>query len=172
MAFQVIDQNEIDVGDPLKKELFDKIKNSFDDHEDRIDELETGAKKIPVFKFPILNAASANSFTGVTYYVADENFTLTSGSVTIFEKGSLTGSLEIDVRISTTDLANASFSSVFTTKPKIVLASASDYETSSNQVFDNSKILVETGDILRLDITELPVNGIIGKFLVNLYGEK
>lgn len=172
MAFEVIDPNEIDVGDPLKKELFDKIKNSLDNHEDRIDELETGARKVDVFKFPILNGSAANSFTGITYYVADENFTLTSATITIFEKGVLTGSIEIDVRKSVTDLNGTSFTSVFTTRPKITMASASDYETSSNQVFDNAQISISEGDFIRLDITELPTNGVLGKFIVNVYGEK
>lgn len=172
MAFQVIDPNEIDVGDPIKKELFDKIKNSLDDHEGRIDELETGARKVGVFKFPVLNAASANSFTGIAYYRADENFTLTSGSIIIFEKGSLAGSLEIDLRKSVTNLDDISFTSVFTTRPKITMSTAVDYEESSNQVFDNTKIQINEGDYLRLDVTQLPTNGVIGKFIVNVYGEK
>ncbi len=172
MAFQVIDPNEIDVGDPIKKELFDKIKNSLDDHEERIDELEVGARKVDVFKFPVLNASAANSYTGITYYIADENFTLTSATITIFEKGVLTGAVEIDIRKSTTNLDSTSFTTVFTTKPKITMASASDYETSSNQVFDVTQIEINEGDFLRLDVTELPTNGVLGKFMINVYGEK
>lgn len=172
MAFQVINSNEIDVGDPIRKELWDKVKNSLDDLDERTNELESGASKISVFKFPVLNAASANTFTGLAYYIADENFTLTSASITIFEKGSLTGALEIDVEISTTNLAAASFSSVFTTRPKITWSTATDYATSTNQVFDNTKIAVSVGDILRFDITEMPSSGVLGKFIVNVFGEK
>jgi hypothetical protein len=171
MAFTEILASEIEVGDALKKELFDKVKSNFDDHEARINDIEQAAKKITVFKFPVLNAASANTFTGLTYYVADEDFTLTHATITIFEKGSLAGAIEIDVKKSTTDLNSTSFTSVFTTKPKITLASASNYDTSSNQVFDNNQIAVSVGDILRFDVTEMPSSGVMGKFIVNVYGE-
>lgn len=172
MAFDPILEEEIEVGDPLKKELFDKIRANLDDHEDRVNELETSAAKITVFKYLVINAAGANTMTGMDYFKADENFNLTHATIQIFEKGSLTGALEIDVKKSTTDMDSASFSSVFTTKPKITMASASDYDTSTNQVFDNSQIAVAAGDYLRWDVTELPAGGILGKFLITLYGVK
>jgi hypothetical protein len=171
MARSEILAEEIEVGDALKKELFDKIKNNDDDHETRLAQLETVAKKVEVFKQLVLNAASANTMTGLAYYKADEAFTLTSATITIFEKGSLTGALEIDIKKSTTNLDSASFTSVFTTKPKITWASASDYAESSNQVFDNNKIDIEVGDYLRFDVTEMPASGILGKFILNVYGE-
>lgn len=172
MAFTPIDSTEIEVGDPLKKELFDKIKASLDDHETRIADTETSAKKITVFKSLVLNATSSNSMTGLNYYRSDESFNLISCTITIFEKGSLTGALEIDIKKSTTDLNSTSFSTVFTTKPKIDFSTAADYSSSTNQVFDNNQVSIVTGNYLRFDVTELPVSGVLGKFLITLYGEK
>lgn len=172
MAYNPILDAELDVGDALKKELFDKIKGNINDHEDRLADIETGARKVEVFKSLVLNASSASTLTGLMYYVADDDFTLTSATVTIFEKGSLTGALEIDLKKSVTDLDGTSFTTVFTTKPKITLASVANYATSNNQVFDNGQVSIQAGDFIRFDVTQMPASGVLGKFLLNVYGEK
>jgi hypothetical protein len=171
MAFVTINPLSIEVGDPIKAELFDLIKSNSDDHESRINSLETTAKRIELIEFQVSNASSASSFTGMYYLPINDTLTITNAFVTIFEKGSLTGNLEIDIKRSTTNLDDTSFTSIFTTKPKIVFSTASDYEISSNQVFSPSIINLSPGDYLRLDVTELPTNGVIGKFLVTCYGE-
>jgi hypothetical protein len=171
MAFEVISSSEIEVGDPLKKELFNKIKNSLDDHESRMNAVETGLSKVVVFNFPITNATSASTFTGLTYFEAAFPFTITACEIRIYEKGSLTGALEIDVKKSTTGMDSADYTSIFTTKPKITLASASDYDRSTNQAFNVSMTTLSAGDTLRLDVTEMPSGGVMGKFKILLYGE-
>lgn len=171
MSYVAIDDNEIDVGDPVKKELFDKVKDNFDDHETRISAIENGSQKINVFKSVVLNASSASTLTGLAYFKADFAFNLIDATVQIFEKGSLTGTLEIDVKKSTTDLDNSSFATVFTTEPSIDYSTASDYDESTNKVFDAGQVSISSGDILRLDITSLPSGGVIGKFIVNVIGE-
>lgn len=172
MAFEVINTSEIDVGDALKKELFDKVKNSLDNLDERTTAVEEGAAKVDIFRYMVLNATSANSMTGMDYYVATQSFTITNATIQIFEKGSLTGALEIDIKKSTTDLDSPSFSTVFTTKPKITYAGAANYDISSNQIFNSGSVAVVSGDILRFDITELPSSGVLGKFILNVYGEK
>jgi hypothetical protein len=171
MPFTTIDTNSIDVGDPLKKELFDRIKDNFDDHESRISGIENQNAKVIVWDIDVLNSSSAATFTGLAYSEAIFDFNLIGCEIRIFEKGSLTGALEIDVKKSITGLDSTDFATIFTTKPKITLASASDYGRSTNQVFDNNQISISQGDTLRLDVTELPGSGIIGKFRVLLYGE-
>lgn len=171
MAFEVINEVQISVGAALKKELLDKVKNSLDDHELRLNSSEAGAARVIVFDHTILNAASSNSFTGIVYSEALFPFTITGCEIRIFEKGILTGSLEIDVKKSTTGLNDPDFATIFTTKPKITLATAADYDRSTNQAFNGAQTEVEEGDTLRLDITEMPINGILGKFRVILYGE-
>ena len=172
MAFEVINASEIDVGDALKKELFDKVKNSLDNLDTRTTSLEAGAAKVDVFRYIVTNATSANSMTGLDYYVATESFTITNATIQIFEKGSLTGELEIDIKKSTTDLDTASFSTIFTIKPKLTWASIANYAISTNQTFDSGNISVVSGDILRFDVTEFPLSGTLGKFIINVYGEK
>lgn len=171
MAFVAINPTAIEVGDALTKDLFDTIKGNFDDHESRINSVETNAKRIEIFSLDIRNADSSPSFTGFAYARIITPMTLTNAFVEIYEKGALTGALEIDIKRSTTNKDDSSFTSVFTTKPKITMATASNHDTSTNQVFSPSLINLAVGNYLRLDITELPTNGVIGKFIVTCYGE-
>jgi len=170
MAYSAITSTEIQVGKPVTENLFTKVKDNFISHEDRLVLLEAANSKIIVFDFPVLNAASATTFTGITYYRVPFAFTLTNCKVIIYEKGSLGGTLEIDVK-KNTSLDDTGMTSVFTTKPKITYASASDYDESSNAVFDAGEQDVVEGDYLRLDVTSLPTGGVIGKFNVYLIGE-
>lgn len=171
MPFSVIDSNSIKVGDAIKAELFTKIKDNFDDHESRINALSVSAGKVTVFKYLMLNGSNFPTATGLDYFQAIEDFTLTSAVIRIFEKGSLTGAVEIDVKKSVTNMDNSSFSTVFTTKPKIDYSSASDYGFSINQAFNSGQIDIKAGDILRLDITETPSNGVLPKMQLIIYGE-
>jgi hypothetical protein len=171
MAFEVLNSSEIEVGDPVKRELFTKIKNSLDDHELRLNAGEAGASRIIIFDSTVLNAASANTMTGLSYSEILVPCTLSGCEIRIFEKGSLTGALEVDILKSTTGLDSGDFTTVFTTKPKITLAGAADYDRSTNQVFDVGSVSCVEGDTLRFDITEMPGNGTMGKFRIILYGE-
>lgn len=172
MAFTPINSTSIEVGDALKKELFDLVKTNLDDHETRINSVEATAKKIDVFKFLLLNGSSFSTATGIAYYRAEDDFTITKGAIQIFEKGILTGFVEIDIKKSTTDMDNASFTSIFTTKPKITYASAVDYQESTNQVLNSSMTSIVSGNYLRLDITITPTNtGVIPKLFITSYGE-
>jgi len=173
MAFTTIDSSNLDVGDPLKKELLDLIKSNQDDLDSRITAVEGSSGKIVVFNEIVLNAASLSgggAIAGLDLYRAESDFNLTEAKVYIFTKGSLTGNLEIDVQLS--DTADFTVSnSVFTTKPKIVYSTASNYDESANTVFNATYQSITTGQYLRLDVSELPSSGTIGRFGVYFIGE-
>lgn len=169
MAYTTIPAASIEVGDPIKAETLTTVRANFEDHESRIGSVETGSALIVVFDLTVVNAASASTFTGLTFYRALQNFTLTGCEIQTFEHGSLTGTLQIDVKVNTTP-DSVGMASVFTTKPSIAMAAA-DYSVSTNQVFDGTKVAVAAGKILRLDVTSMPTNGTLGKFRVQLYGE-
>jgi hypothetical protein len=171
MAFTPINSAAIKIGDSLKKELFDLIKTDLDDHETRINSLESTAAKVDIFKFLLLNGSSFSTATGLAYYRAEDTFTITKAAIQIFEKNGGAGSIEIDIKVSTTDLNGTSFTSIFTTKPKLIYASIADYAESSNQVFDAARINIVPGDYLRLDITIVPTSGVLPKMLITSYGE-
>lgn len=171
MAFTPISSTQIQVGRAIKKELWDVVKDDLDDLNTRLNAVEASSPKIKVIEFYVLNASSFSTATGLYYYRAVDTFTLTSATIQIFEKGSLTGTFEIDVEKSTTDLSAGAFSSVFTTRPSINLTTASNYAISTNQVFDPTKVSIVPGNYLRLDISQFPTGGVMSKFLVTVYGE-
>lgn len=171
MAFSSISSLAIAVGSAIKAELWGKVKNNFDDHETRINAIETVSNKIPVIKFYVLNGSDFSTATGLFYWESNDTFTITSAYVQIFEKGTLTGTFEVDIKKSTTDLNGTSFTTIFTTKPSITFASVADYAKSTNQVFDATKISIVPGNYLRFDITQMPTTSVMSKFLITVYGE-
>jgi len=168
MAFSPITSPEIAVGAALKKELFQKVKDNFDNHETRISALSLGAAPVEVFNFDILNASSASTLTGIVHHEVLAGFTITTVKVQIFEKGAIaSGILEIDVKKNTTP-DNVGMVSILNTKPLINFALVSDY-ASSLGVLNGALQTVLAGDILRLDVTNLPTIP-LGKFRVLVYG--
>jgi hypothetical protein len=173
MSFTEIPTSWLDVGDPLRKELFDRIRENQNDINTRIENVETNANKIVIFNEIVVNAATLSAggtVTGLDLYRCQGNFNLTDCKVWIFEKNSLTGNLEVDIQVSSSADFTSS-NSVFTTKPRIVYSTALDYDESANAVFNASFQSVSLGDYLRLDISELPSGGTLGKFGIYFIGE-
>jgi len=171
MAFSSISSLAIAVGSAIKKELWDKVKNNMDDLDARLNNVEGSSSKIPIIKFFVLNGSEFSTGTGLYYWESNDKFTITSAYVQIFEKGSLTGTFEVDIKKSTTNLNSTSFTTIFTTKPSLNFSSISDYAKSTNQVFDPTKVAMVSGNLLRFDITQMPVGSVMSKFLITVYGE-
>ncbi len=169
MAYSAFTDSEIEVGKSIKKELWQKTADNFDDHETRIQLFEGAAKKVVVWDGLVKNAASANSLTGLSCYRASSDFTLIDAKVIWFDKTGLTGTLEMNVRkASSADDTGAV--SVFTTRPSLATASDASYAESSNAIFDLNEKEISEGDYLFLDITSLPTP-VISKFKIYLIGE-
>jgi len=171
MPFITIDPLTIQVGDPLRRELFTVIKDDLDFLNTEVNGLSLGAKKVEIFKYLLLNGSNFSTATGLDYYQSIDTFTITSAVIRIFELNSLGGSLQIDVKRSTTNMDSPSFTSIFTTKPSVNFTTAVAYESSTNQVFDAGQISIVPGDILRLDITGMPTGGVMPKVQLIIYGE-
>ncbi len=169
MAFSSLNDTLIQVSKAVKREIFTTLKDNQDDLNSRLLTVETGANKVVVFDTIVINATSASSLTGLAYWTSPSDFTLLDAKVGIFEKGSLSGTIEFDVKKSV-DRDPANFSSVFTTRPSITMAGASDYDDSTNAVFNPANDDVLQNNVLRLDITSLP-SPVIGKFSVYVIGE-
>ena len=171
MAFSTIPSSLIQVGKATVKQLFDLIKGNLDDLDSRLTTVEASVSKFQFWSGPFYNASSGPSYTGVIGpFVVPSDFEITDAKIAIFLKGSLTGNLEIDVQKSTSQDFSSSVS-VFTTKPKIDFSTASDYEASSNAALDNANKSFNAGDWYRIDITELPAGGVIGRFNIDIVGE-
>lgn len=168
MAFSSIPTASIQVGKAIKKELWQLTKDNEDDLDSRITVVEAGANKVEVFNGNVKLRNNSLTLTGLLTFRASSTFTLLDAKIGIYEKGSSSGTLEMDV-LKSVDRNPANFATVFTTKPSLVMASSSDFDDSTNAVFDGGQASISVGDHLRLDITSLPSPFVI--FTVFLIGE-
>lgn len=172
MPFTTIPSSLIEVGKAITRTLFSTyIKDNLDDLDSRVSSVEASASKIVIFDELVINASGLGStITGLDVYRVQSSIDMTDVKVGIFEKGSFTGNLEIDIKVSSnTDFSSAV--SIFTTKPRIVYSTASSYDESNNAVLNGTTKALTEGDYLRLDVTEMPAGGTLGKFTIYAIGE-
>lgn len=172
MAFSSIGNSLIAVGAALKQELFQLTKDNLDDHETRINSVEGAISRIIPWNGTVYNGTTAASITGgLGIHRITTDYTINTAQIGVFDvtATSWTGTLEFDIQKSSSPDFTGSVS-IFTTKPSIDMTTVSDYDVSSNAVF-GAAASVSAGDYLRLDITSLPGNGILGKFQLLVEGE-
>lgn len=167
MAYIEIPESLTGIGKPFKKELADKIRNNFIDHEARLQGLTLGSAPIVVFNDVVVNASSASTFTGLAHFRASSAFSVSLVQIGIFTKGSIvSGTVSVDIKKAAT-LAGP-WVSILTSQPTINFATAVDYDTATG-ILDGSNQTVAQGDYLRLDVTALP-SVTLGKFTLLVYG--
>lgn len=172
MAFTSIPDSIIQVGKAVTKLLWQYTKDNFDDLDSRTASLETSQSRIKVFDTTFYNSTPASILTNIEYFQAQTNFTIVEAVIKVFEvsTGAYTGSFEVDIQKSTTGLDFTGSNSIFDTRPSVSFP-ASDFAESSNASINSTIGNVSTGDILRLDITELPSDDILSRFVIEVYGE-
>ena len=154
MSFLTIPSTLIEVGKAVKKEIFSLVKGNLDDHEERLSNVEAVGTAVEILNNDVIISNPSNTFTGMSYFKAPFDFTLSACSIQIFEKGGITsGELEVDI-LKNTSPDDTGMTTVFTTKPNIDFDTATDYEEDSG-VFSGTG-QVNEGDILRFDITSIP----------------
>lgn len=146
MPYEVINSTQIETGDAVTNELWSKVKNSLDDHEDRISDLEAGASAREPLAFYVKgNYVSFGALTGVAFRRLFSNIVLTAGRIWVVDAGA-SGTLEIDIQYKR---GGGAFTSIFSTRPSVVYSNG-DYYISTNGVLSTTDL--QAGDILRLDI--------------------
>jgi hypothetical protein len=163
MSFTTITSGEIASGEPVTSTLQTKIKDNFDDHESRIQDLEGGSATV----YPPL-IMRVNGPYG--YYSAADgilkttlNFPITVTGVRILvDVAGTSGTLEVDVEYKR---GGGSWTTIMTTKPSVAYTAGND-ALSSNGVVNASQADLQAGDILRLNIDSIQVAG--NGFLVRI----
>jgi hypothetical protein len=169
MAFVSIPNSIIQIGKAIKKELWDILKGSLDDHESRLSVLEAGASQVVIFDETIYNSTRAATLTGMLFFKASRDITVTSVQIQIFETGVITtGLLKVDLK-KASSLDPAFFSSILTTEAEIDFTTANDFETD-NATINPVLNAVPIDSYLRVDVTSLPATP-LGKFRVRIFGE-
>lgn len=158
----------IAVGKAIKREIFTYVRDNFINLNDRVSSLELGSAPIEVWNNTIFNASSASTLTGLDYYRALTNFTISRVELEIFQKGIVTsGVLSANILKGNT-MDASSMTTVLTTQPSIDFSTASDYDIVTGTL-NVSNQTVAAGQFLRLDITSLPAIP-LGSFRVLVYG--
>lgn len=161
MAFIPITTEEITTGEPVSSSTQTKIKNNFDNIDNRITSLEGGGNTIYPPLIMRVNGTygepgdlqiPANNILATTL-----NFNISiTGVRIIIDKAGVSGQTEIDIKYKR---GPGTFTSIFSTKPSISY-SEGDYATSTNAVLNPSEVNLAAGDILALSITEAQMRAI------------
>lgn len=176
MAFTVIPTSWIEVGKSLKKELFDAIKNSLDDHETRIDNVEQGLSKIELFNFEVIGYISHYSnleLIGIGTYRAVNNISITDAKITILNSGSSplttssSGVLSIDLEKSSNN--GLTWTSILETYPNIPDGTYVTGSTSGAFSFITNGELISADELVRVSIKTRKDSQ--GSFLISVYSE-
>lgn len=149
MAYSAFNSSEIAAGQPVKQELWQKVKDNFDDHETRISSLEAGtATTTAPLEFAVLGAhyLPGPAQTQVAVMRIPFAITLTDVKLFVVDAGS-SGTLQVDIQKKS---GGGAFATIFSTKPSVAFG-AGNLSTSTNAAL--SVTSVANGDFLRLDLT-------------------
>jgi hypothetical protein len=150
MAFITIPAASIAAGKPTKQELFDLIKDDFDDHESRLTTVENAVATVAPLEFYLngLYWRYATPQTGVLYQRLQAGINILAIRLIIVIAGT-TGTTEVDLQYK---VGANPFVSAFTTRPSVAFG-AGDYAVSSNGILTGTPLNLAAGTILRLDVT-------------------
>jgi hypothetical protein len=149
MAYIAITDAEIEVGQPTKKELFDKVQDNFIDHETRIATNEASLASFRPMVFDIKGDAVIQDQVAVERI--NFGIDILSARIMIVDTGG-SGTIEVDIEKSTN--SGGAWASIFTTKPSLTSAAAA-FDLSTNQVLNAAPVSFATGDLLRVNIDSI-----------------
>jgi hypothetical protein len=152
MSFVPLTTGEIATGEPVTTATATKIKDNFDDHEERLQVAELSSASYPPIIFRV------NGYYNVVSSLlkTTNNFDLTIlGARILIDIAGTSGITEIDLL---RKRGVGAWESIFTTQPTVAFG-AGDNSLSTDTILDPTKVDLEVGDILRLDITSAQVGG-------------
>ena len=157
------------VGDPITKEWTDRIKDNLDDLDQRINQNETTGGSVFILNNVFRLAGVVTSDPYIFFYKATQDFSVSEFRVQIKTKGLITtGTLGFDLQKSLS--ANpSSFNSILTGNVNFNYATDAAY-TEKTGVINSGVSGIQSGDILRIEVTSLPAN-FGGDVLLSIGGE-
>lgn len=152
MSYTSITSGEIQSGQPVATTTQTKIKTNLDDHETRILSLEASSAVYPPIIFRV------NGFympvNGVLKTTANFSLNITGVWLIIDQAGS-NNSTQIDIK---RKRGAGAYESILSTLPSVPYIAGNDAR-STNGVLDPTKVDIQVGDILRLDISAVQTDG-------------
>lgn len=153
--------SEIAAGQPVKQELWQGVKDDFEDLDTRVSAVEAATSTVQ----PLIFAVTGPHFlygavNEVCVIRAPYSLTLTDVKLFVVQGGT-DGTLLVDIQKKS---GAGAYATVFSTKPSVIF-SAGNYATSTNAAI--SVPAVSNGDFLRLDINTVMTQ--CSEFYVFLY---
>jgi hypothetical protein len=157
MSFTALTTTELQTGKPVSTTTQNKIRTNFDDHEARIETLESGsAVDLPCITMTVTGPYGLlGTFTGTCYTTVNFSLNVT-GVRLLIETAGTSGSTSFDIKKKS---GSGAWTSILTTQPSLP-SSAGDDSVSTNAVINTAVSLILAGDRLRLDLTGAQTNAV------------
>lgn len=170
MAYNALTETEVTSGKPTSTTVFTKVKDNFDNHESRIQAVETGSSTVypPIILRVNGDYTTYGGLTDILKTTLNFNLTLTGVRLIVENKGTASNT-EIDLLYSR---SGGSYTSVFNTKPKCNYQDGNDFTSATTGngsqagVLNPGEVNLQAGDILRLDLSSAQTGG--RNFLVRI----
>lgn len=152
MAFTAITTAQIASGEPTAQDLFQKIKDNFDDHESRITVLDTASNIFRPIQFDVVGPYGAEIVKdGLMFDLLRFDITVLNVILFIHDSGSA-GSTTIDVEYKR---GVGAFTSILSS-PLSAAFGSGDYHIATGTLGTTTLL---TGDILRLNVDAVQTAG-------------
>ena len=150
MAFVSIPSDDIATGKPTKQELFQTIKDNFDDHESRLTTVEGSVGSFFPIEFLVNGRiTSRGTQSEILTQRIPFNINILGARLQILDDIT-TGTLEVDLRTGATE---PGATSIFSTRPSLS-STDSKYDVSTNQILSTTTL--NATELLILDTTIVP----------------
>lgn len=162
MSFTSISSTEVESSKPVTTTVMGKVKDNFDDHEARLQIIESGTgTTYPPLILRVGGNYSVNGATnGVVKTTTNFPIQITGVRLLIDQAGS-SGTTEVDVQFKR---GASAYASILSTKPSVPSSAGNDALSGSAAgsvaaVLNPSNATLQAGDIIRLDMTSVQTNG-------------
>jgi hypothetical protein len=147
MSFTTVSTAEIAVGEPVKKDLLQKVKDDLDDLNSRTTVVESAISAFLPIEFGVWGnyASGGSNQTNVLVERITFNMTLLGARLYIKTAGT-SSTTDVDIQLKR---GAGAYATIFSTRPSVAFGSG-DNAVSTNAVFSTTSLLA--GDLLRLDI--------------------
>lgn len=154
--FNSIDLNTIKVGDPITRDLWVKLKDNFDNHEFRINNLQVTGGSTFIFNSMVSFVGYSASNPYVMYYAARESFSINEFRGQLRSKNDAQyGTLTLDLEKSS-NTNDVNFASILSTP--LTFDFATDEEHSVKTASINSGLNdILAGEVIRIKVTSIPI---------------
>ena len=169
MSFTSISSSAVQAGQPVTNTVMGQVKDNFDDHESRLQVIESGAGTTYP---PIILSARGPYYVGgavnnVTKTTTNFPIIITGVRLLIDQAGS-SGTTQVDIKVKS---GVGAFTSMLTTLPAVPSSAGNDALSgtaagSTAAVLNSSYTTLAAGDEIRLDLTSVQTGGV--GFLVRI----